>query len=95
LPDDPTVKERQAKETLERHNIEPLELDPKAGLGLVNGDNFSTAAAILLFKDVSELMLLNLLIAALMVQVLRGTSRSFHPLLAFVKVILCIFMTGV
>ncbi len=85
LPDDPEVKIRNGKETLLKHNIKPLQLDPKAGLGMVNGDNFSTAAAILLFKDVSELMLLNILIAALMVQVLRGTSRSFHPLLARVR----------
>lgn len=84
-PDDPEVKKRKGKETLEKYKIEKLELDPKAGLGLVNGDNFSTAAAILLFKEVSELMLLNILISALMVQVLKGTSRSFHPLLACVR----------
>ena len=85
LQDDPEIKIRNARETLQDHNIKPLELDPKAGLGMVNGDNFSTAAAILLFKDVSEIMLLNILISALMVQVLRGTSRSFHPLLACVR----------
>jgi len=85
LPDDPHIKERTAADTLEQYGIPALELDPKAGLGLVNGDNFSTAAAILLFKDVSEIMLLNILISALMVQTLRGSSRSFHPLLGCVR----------
>jgi len=41
------LEKQNAKETLEELNIPKLELEPKAGLGLVNGDNFSTAAAIL------------------------------------------------
>src|SRR5262249_52183054 len=61
---------------------EPLVLDPKAGLGLVNGDNFSTALACLLAVDTLHALLVSTVSGALAVQVLDGSVRPFHPMLS-------------
>jgi len=78
-----TVKE--ASKALKDVGIPALELDPKAGLGLVNGDNFSTALAALLWTDTLELLLIANVAGAMMTEALRGSDRSFHPLLANVR----------
>lgn len=74
-----------AREALRAAGLEPLELDPKAGLGLCNGDNFSTALAILLAADTIRVLLLAIVTSALTIEALRGTDRSFHPLLDAVR----------
>lgn len=76
---------RDAREVLSAAGYEPLRLDPKAGLGLCNGDNFSTGVAMLLAADTARLLLLAVATSALTVEVLRGSDRSFHPLLAAVR----------
>jgi len=73
---------REAKETLIEAKIPKLNLDPKAGLGLVNGDNFSTALASLLAVDTLETLLISCVAGAMVNEVLRGTNRSFHPMLS-------------
>lgn len=75
----------EARVALKKAGIKPLIMDPKAGLGLVNGDNFSTAVASLLAADVSFLLLLSHVIGAMTIEALKGTNRSFHPLLAAVR----------
>lgn len=74
-----------AKATLESEGIGPINLLPKEGLACVNGDNFSTAASALLVQDVLSLMLINTLVAALNIEVLRGSTRNFHPLLSHLR----------
>lgn len=74
-----------AHEALTKKNIPALLMDPKAGLGLVNGDNFSTGLAALLAADTLEALLISHVTGSLMVQVLKGSDRSFHPLLAAVR----------
>ncbi|MCX8008743.1 MAG: aromatic amino acid ammonia-lyase, partial [Patescibacteria group bacterium] len=76
---------RDAAEVLREHNIPCLVLDPKAGLGLVNGDNFSTAAATLIVVEVLRLQLIADVLGAMMVEVLKGSTRPFHPFLAKVR----------
>lgn len=76
---------REAREALQEAGIPPLHLDPKAGLGLVNGDNFSTSLAALLADDTVELLMLSTVVGAMMVEVLKGTNRSFHPLISGVR----------
>lgn len=82
---DPDGKVRTAEEVLQENNIPALDLDPKAGLGLVNGDNFSTALATLLAIDTIEALILSIVVSAMVIEVLRGTNRSFHPLLGAVR----------
>lgn len=76
---------REAVDALRDAGLKPLDLDPKTGLGLVNGDNFSTAVAALLARDTVSALLLSHVIGAMTIEVLKGTDRSFHPLLAGVR----------
>lgn len=78
-------KVREAREALREAKIPALRLDPKAGLGLVNGDNFSTGLAALLGLDTLQALLINVVVSALMIEVLKGTNRSFHPLLSALR----------
>lgn len=75
----------EAAQLLSAAGIEKLQMDPKAGLGLVNGDNFSTAVAALLAADTLDALLLSFVIGALSIEVLMGTDRSFHQMLAMVR----------
>lgn len=75
----------EAQKAMVEAGIKQLSLDPKAGLGLVNGDNFSTSVATFLATDTIRALLLMHVLAAMVIEVLRGTDRSFHPLLAHVR----------
>jgi histidine ammonia-lyase/phenylalanine ammonia-lyase len=81
----PDGRTREAAEALDEAGIAVLELDPKAGLAFTNGDNFSTGLAIGLLADTAETLLLSLALSALSVEVLQGSDRSFHPMLAAVR----------
>lgn len=72
----------EAESALLKYNIPLLKLDPKAGLGFVNGDNFSSSLACFLAIDTLESLLISFLVGAMMIEVLKGTNRSFHPLLS-------------
>lgn len=74
-----------AKTALKQANIKPLELQPKAGLGLVNGDNFSTAVATIIAYKTFNIQNISLITSAMTVEVLQASSRTFHPLLAEVR----------
>lgn len=76
---------REASEALTEAGIGPLYLDPKAGLGLCNGDNFSTALAMLITTDTLRVLLATIACSAIVVEVLSGTDRAFHPMLAKVR----------
>ncbi len=74
-----------AKDLLQKEGILALKLDPKSGLGLVNGDNFSTSLAIHLIVDTLEALLIAQVVNSMAIEALKGTNRSFHPLLAEVR----------
>jgi len=74
-----------ASEALVREGLVPLKLDPKEGLALVNGDNFSTAIAAVVAHRVVQSFLVSLAVGAMTIEALRGTTRSFHPMLAAVR----------
>ena len=76
---------RPAAEVLQALQMAPLVLEPKEGLALVNGDNYSSAAALATFAVVVHSLLLQLHISAIVVQVLLGSDRNFHPLLDAVR----------
>lgn len=71
-----------AKSALKKAGIGPIELEPKEGLALVNGDNFSTAAAVLIVFELASLMLVNTAAASLVIQALKGSIRDYHPMLS-------------
>jgi len=74
-----------ARVALKKIGLKPIDLDPKAGLAFVNGDNFSTSAAILSNIEVFLLFHLELYLSAFVIQVLKGTNRYFHPFLGKVR----------
>ncbi len=74
-----------ASEALKRHKLQPLKLDPKEGLGLVNGDNFSTAFAVDVVYKLIQYFIISSVVGAMTIEVLKGTNRSFHPLLGSVR----------
>ncbi len=76
---------QEAKDALSKKGIPPLLLEPKAGLGLVNGDNFSTAAASLIVIDLIHSVLIADVLGAMVIEVLKGTNRTFHPFLSKVR----------
>lgn len=78
-------KVESAKTALSRLDIKPLKLRPKEGLALVNGDNFSTAAAVTLAYEIALLLLINTATSAITIQALLGSVRDFHPMLAKVR----------
>ncbi len=78
-------KKYEARYLLRKHKIPALVLEPKAGLAFVNGDNFSTAAAALIAADVIAYTLIEDVVGAMVVEVLKGTNRSFHPFLSQVR----------
>jgi histidine ammonia-lyase len=75
----------EASDALEKAGILKLVLDPKAGLGFVNGDNFSTSLATALAYDTLQALLIAQVTESMVIEVLRGTNRSFHPLLSEVR----------
>lgn len=74
-----------AEQVLWENGIELLQLEPKEGLALVNGDNFSTAMALYVTHRLLQYYLIATVVGAATIEVLRGTTRSFHPLLAQVR----------
>ncbi|MBI4058093.1 aromatic amino acid lyase, partial [Candidatus Microgenomates bacterium] len=78
-------KIEEARSVLTRNEISLLELDPKEGLALVNGDNFSTSYATYVVRRLLEYFLIGEVVGAMAIEVLKGTNRSFHPLLASVR----------
>lgn len=68
-----------AAELLQRHNFEPLKLQPKDGLALINGTQFiSSVLAEALIRAEIATKTANC-IAALTLEALRGSHRAFYP----------------
>lgn len=70
---------------LQKKGLKPLHIEPKAGLGLVNGDNFSTAAAFHLTRETMFVLLTQAVIGSMMLEMLLATNRSLHPLVSEVR----------
>ena len=70
-----------AAEALAEVGLEPFELAPKEGLGLINGTAFMTGIATLACLDARRLARIADLCTALTVEVLGGITTPFHPFL--------------
>ena len=66
-------------EALARLGVEPLELESKEGLALINGTHFMAAVAALLSVRVGRLLDSIDLVAAATIDALRGSQRAFDP----------------
>jgi histidine ammonia-lyase len=64
-------------EVLEKHNLEPLVLGPKEGLGLINGTQFILAHAIKGLEKFEYLLDLADMTAAMSIEAYRGSASPF------------------
>ena len=64
-------------EVLEKHNIQPLKLGPKEGLGLINGTQFILAHAIIGLSKFEYLLDLADLTASMSIEAYRGSASPF------------------
>ncbi len=70
-------KEYPSKEYFAKANIEPLKLQAKEGLSLINGTQASTAIAVLAALKADRLSLLADFISAITIEALKDTDKAF------------------
>lgn len=67
------------REALRISNTEPLELEPKEGLALINGTQFMSGIGSLCYIKAKKLGKLAEIASALSLEALKGTDRAFDP----------------
>ena len=65
--------------------LEPISLQPKEGLAIVNGTAISCAAAALTLHDTHGVAVLAQAVTAMSVEALQGTMESFDPMFTDVR----------
>ncbi|MEM6723426.1 MAG: histidine ammonia-lyase [Bacteroidota bacterium] len=71
---------RKATQTvLKQYGLTHLNFDPKTGLGLINGTQFIAAHAVFLVESLHNLLAHADIIAAMMVDGMKGSKMPFHP----------------
>jgi phenylalanine ammonia-lyase len=71
-----------AAEALKNANMEPLRLQPKEGLGVMNGTAPSTSAAALAVHDSHVLAVLAQVLTAMSTEALQGTVDNYHDFIS-------------
>ena len=70
---------KSGAEALRALDIQPLELQAKDALSILNGTHFMAGAASLLLQDAQRLLLTADVVAALSLEALRGSRTAFDP----------------
>lgn len=70
---------RPSAEILNTHGLSALNFDPKTGLGLINGTQFIAAHAVFLVEKLHNILAHADIIAAMMVDGMKGSKMPFHP----------------
>ena len=70
---------RPAQEVLKREGIEPIMLQAKEGLALINGTQAMTAMGVVNYLEAEQLALQSEWIAAMTMEGLEGIVDAFHP----------------
>lgn len=76
---------RPAAEVLRQENLEPLTLEAKEGLALLNGTTVMTGVAALVVDEVSYLFQLSLAALAMTAEALGSSPDYFHPAIHMAK----------
>jgi len=76
---DDKADKRPVPELLAQHGIEPIELQEKEGLALINGTDGMLGMLLLAIEDLEHLLDANDTIAAMSVEGLLGTDAVFRP----------------
>ncbi|KAK3085798.1 hypothetical protein FSP39_008829 [Pinctada imbricata] len=74
-------KTMSSREAFEEEGLDHLVLGPKEGLAIANATSFTAGLASHVLYDANILLLLTQICTALAVEVLKGTTESFHPLI--------------
>ncbi|RDA95416.1 hypothetical protein CP533_5385 [Ophiocordyceps camponoti-saundersi (nom. inval.)] len=74
-----------ADEALRRIGLEPLQLQNKETIGIVNGTAGSAAAACVAVHEAHRLALLTQMLTAMATEALRGSSESFSPFISLCR----------
>ncbi|KAG4032539.1 hypothetical protein MFRU_006g00100 [Monilinia fructicola] len=74
-----------ASQAFAKHGLDPVVLEAKEGLAIVNGTAISTAAGAIVLHDTHGLALLSQILTAMSVEALKGTAESFDPFFAKVR----------
>jgi histidine ammonia-lyase len=70
---------KDGAEALRAAGIEPIELEAKDALSVLNGTHFMSGAASLVLRDAQRLLLTADVVAALSLEALRGSRTAFDP----------------
>ncbi|GLY22318.1 aromatic amino acid ammonia-lyase [Micromonospora sp. NBRC 101691] len=70
---------RPVADALAEEGLEPVRLEPKEGLSLINGTSFTAAFAALATADAEELAFVADLATAMSCEALLGNASHFHP----------------
>ncbi|RAH76696.1 putative phenylalanine ammonia-lyase [Aspergillus japonicus CBS 114.51] len=71
-----------AADTLQRLGLDPLKLNAKEGLGIMNGTAVSTAAASVALYDCQQMALLAQVLTAMATEALLGTVDNYHEFIS-------------
>ena len=86
--DDPQTGGRQittAKQAFAEKSLEPIRLEAKEGLAIVNGTAISCAVGALAIPEAQNLAVLSQVLTAMSVEALKGSIESFDPLFAALR----------
>ncbi|MGG0656673.1 histidine ammonia-lyase [Rummeliibacillus pycnus] len=72
-------KSEAATEIWREHQLEPIELEAKEGLALINGTQAMTAQGVVAYIEAEKLACDSEWIAAMTIEALRGITDAFHP----------------
>ncbi len=78
-------REMPAHEALAHAGLEPLVLEPREGLALINGTQLMTAFAVTALVDLRRVLAAALCAAAMSTEAYRGTDRAFDARIARLK----------
>src|ERR1700744_4838639 len=70
---------RPALDALLDEGLDPVLLEPKEGLALINGTSYTAGWAVLALWDAREITVAAELATAMTVEALRGNASAFHP----------------
>ncbi|KAL2157281.1 hypothetical protein VTH06DRAFT_6219 [Thermothelomyces fergusii] len=83
--EDGKTKIVSAREALRLAELEPVRLQAKEGLGIINGTAPSCAAACLAIHQANQLVILVQLLTAMGAEALGGTANNYHPFISSVR----------
>jgi phenylalanine ammonia-lyase len=70
---------KPALDALLEEGLDPVRLEPKEGLALINGTSYTAAWAVLALWDAREITIAAELATAMTVEALLGNASAFHP----------------